>query len=67
MNFVKPCCSKVNNYMQDELGRWKKTGKVGNMTIRSERHAENMVMQRALRDATTNGYMKPYGNYTYKG
>ena len=67
MNFVKPCCNKVNGYMQDELGRWRETGKVGNMTIRSERHAENMVMQRALRKATTNGYMQPYGNFTYKG
>ena len=48
MKFVKPCCNKVNGYMQDELGKWKATGKVGNMTIRSERHAENMVMQRGI-------------------
>ena len=62
MNYVKSCCNKVDGYMQDELGHWHRTGMIGNQRIRSQRHAENMAMTRALRTATQNGYMKPYNN-----
>ena len=62
MQYVKPCCSKVDGYYQDTMGHWHKTGKIGEQLVRSERHAEHMAMTQALRTATANGYMKPYNN-----
>jgi len=68
MQYVKPCCNKVDGYFQDEMGHWHKTGTIGGQLVRSQRHAENMAMTRALRTATQKGYLKPYGNtFKYKG
>ena len=67
MKYVKSCCDKVDGYMQDELGHWRKTGKIGNQRVRSQRGAENMAMSRALRTAVTRGYIDPSMNLTYKG
>ena len=43
--------------MQDALGNWRKTGKIGNQRVRTERGAENMAMSRALRQANVEGYI----------
>lgn len=68
MSYVNSCCPKVDGYYQDELGYWKKTGRIGNQRVRSERHAQNMAMTRALRTATQRGYIDPVTNtMTYKG
>ena len=57
MKYVKSCCNKVDGYMQDALGNWRKTGKIGNQRVRTERGAENMAMSRALRQANVEGYI----------
>lgn len=67
MKYVNSCCKKVDGYMQDELGHWRKTGRIGNQLVRSERGAENMAMSRALRKAVTNGYIDPVTNLTFRG
>lgn len=57
MRYVKSCCPKVDGYYQDQMGHWRKTGKIGEQLVRSERGAENMAMSRALRQANVEGYI----------
>jgi hypothetical protein len=54
MSYVKPCCEKIDGYYADELGHWRKTGRVGGQKVRSERHAQHQAMHRAIRTAYQN-------------
>lgn len=55
MQWVKSCCPKVDERAQTEYGAWVETGKVGNQRVTNERHAEQMVMQKAYREAVAMG------------
>ena len=55
MKWVRPCCKKVDERVRNEYGAWVETGKVGNQTVKSEKHAELQSMQKAYREAVAMG------------
>ena len=53
--WTKGCCPKVDERAQNEYGAWVETGKVGEQKVTNEKHAEQMVMQKAYREAVAMG------------
>lgn len=53
--WVHSCCPEVDKRAMNEYGAWVETGKVGGQTVTNEKHAEQMVMQKAYREAVAMG------------
>ena len=53
--WVKSCCDKVDARAQNEYGAWVEKGTVGGQKVTNEKHVEQMVMQKAYREAVAMG------------